>query len=337
VFAQSLSSLSTTFTNGTLTVGNCTITGVTSLTINGNTLTTNNTGTLTANCTGSGTPPPPSVNASFANGTSYIIGSATNPVVNWSSSDGSTVWTCSATATGFTAQGTAAATSGTITLTPATPAAGTVTVALTCTSGALTSSPSLQLTVSSGSSGGGGGGGGGSNDPTYCASTQLSTGLPISLTRQCSGDVYWGMYRNGGKPYVGVQWLSADTLFNGSFGSYAMGGATFSPYVSQGSYMALAFNTGSGNGKLHLTVNPTYGNAGMVSISKTPGDFTAANINNFCGGADQGDEIAATGAKQAFGYCNLDPNTTYYLNITTVHADGSVISPQPIAWGLGNS
>jgi len=328
VFAQSLSSLNATFNNATLAVGNCIITGVTSLTINGNTLTTNNSGVLTGNCTGSGTPPL-TVNASFANDSSYVIGSATNPVANWSSSDGTTVWSCSAVASGFTAYASAAGATGTITLAPSNPVAGTANVTLTCTSGAKTSSSSLLLTVSNAASGGGG-----SSDPSYCASTQFSTGLPIALTRQCTGDISWGMYRQAN---VGVQWLSADTLFGGTFGSYRMGGATFSPGVRQGSYMALAFNTGNGNGKLHLTVNPTYGNAGMVSISKTPGDFTAWTINNPCGGADQGDEIAATGSKQAFGFCNLDPNTTYYLNIATVHADGSVIQPQPIAWGLGNS
>jgi hypothetical protein len=172
-------------------------------------------------------------------------------------------------------------------------------------------------------------------DPNYCDESQTSIGLPITLHRQCHGDIYWGMYRPQDHD---VPWISASIVFHGgSFGSYAWAGATIVPAITQGLFFSIAFNTSTINGYLHLTVNPTYGGAGMISVSTTPGDFSPASANNLCSAADGGDEIAATGTKQGIGYCNLKPNTTYYLNITTVHADGTPVERQPIAYGIGNS
>jgi len=85
--------------------------------------------------------------------------------------------------------------------------------------------------------------------------------------------------------------------------------------VGQKGYLALEFDTDNiiDNGKLTALENSSSPGIRIGSISTCPGDFNVADECKYKWGLGGGIKWATDGK---FGACDLDPNTTYYFNIT---------------------
>ncbi len=310
----------------TLSIGGCTFSGVTTLSVNtaqSPAVTAN--GTVQSGCTtgAGGGGATSTVSVSLAP-SSYTLGdtnAADFPVITWSSAD--TGVSCTATSAsvpaGFTAVpagGTAG--SGTITLQPTgTPVANGYSVVVQCTTTTAntTVSPStsnLSLTVSSTSS------------PGTCSASQTSSTFTNGnvLTRQCVGTVGWGQYNT---PDTNVALTSLDTELRGTFGNYRYSGLTMVPVVTTGQYISLAF-TPTAVATLQFNANPTYGIAGTISVSTTPGNFAPATSTCI---ATNGNSLNMLAGANHNGWCNLTLGTTYYVNFANVNTSGSVACKAP--------
>lgn len=85
--------------------------------------------------------------------------------------------------------------------------------------------------------------------------------------------------------------------------------------IPQKGYLAIEFNTASviDDGKISALENASSPGLRIGSISQCPGDFNAPGDCSYVWGLGGGLEWATNGKS---GACDLDPNTTYYFNIT---------------------
>lgn len=114
--------------------------------------------------------------------------------------------------------------------------------------------------------------------------------------------------------------LSGTTVGWGSFWNTTFPGPSYenvtNKLVSKNGYLAIEFNTGniSDDGKISALENSSTPGIRTGAISQCPGDFTEVPAEcTYVWGLGGGIRWATNGK---FGACDLEPNTTYYFNIT---------------------
>ena len=306
-----------------LSLGTSCVSGATFVTVNGTSISTD--GTVTQSACGGTTNPGQTASAVTVTlvPSTYLAGdtvAADFPVVKWTSADAAMSCSVPNPPAGFTvSSATGAGTAGLINLAPpaTAPAASSYTFAVTCgttTTNAYASpaSTSKTLTITS------------SVVNTACASNQVSTAFPNGavLSRQCTGNIYWGPYHTA---VSGVAWTSFDAIFGP--GTWATGyynnNNPFTPYLNAGQYMALAFTPTTTTSYATLVMNylGSYGTNGVVSFSKTPGNFTPTDPS--CVASGSNNLLGYTGPKYP-GYCSIPADgSTYFVNFAPVSASGA--------------
>ena len=331
--AQDMTQMS--FANGTITAGGCTIGGVTNLTvangqISGTGANITFSGTCSGQAQGGGTTSTafitPNASVNFTIGTTTIAPAATITSTDtgvsctFSGSDNTTY-------SGNVNQA--------VTLTTPT-AAGTTTYSVRCTSStsgvtSVTASPSSVSVVA----GAGNGGGTGGSGIDYCAATQNSTAMGgVVLQRQCTGSVSFGS--NYHAAYAGpnlnrLDKVFADRLHPGPFPNL-ISGYSMVMSINAGSYISLGFNA-TNSGQMQFTADPSYGEAGVITISRRPGVFSGTDPSIVSGiygpcvynyGGSNSMWIGMGGAD-----CPLVQGQDYYVNF----ADVDAVTGQ--AYGIG--
>ena len=138
---------------------------------------------------------------------------------------------------------------------------------------------------------------------TECSSATTSTTFRngVILHRQCAGKVYWGPYR---PTYpANTAWQTLDAMFQGTWAtSYALNNAPFAPYLTPGQFMSLAFTPTPGS-VYSLVINymGSYGTNGVVTYSRTPGDFAPSDSSCIAYGSNN---LLGYSAAHP-GYCTL--------------------------------
>jgi hypothetical protein len=324
----------------TIVVGNCTISGAASLSYNSSTniLTLVN---ATDNCDNNNnnnqTDTPTKATISF-NSSSYTQGSSAAPVITVNNTTlapptGGTAPALSCKLTppsGFTANSSSSATvtvnagsTGTFTIGVPTSAQGSynfsapicTTSAAGYTSTATVTPTILSLTVSNNQP-----------PPGGCVETQLSTPIGpnnVTFKRQCSGGVV--VYPTG----VGI--VSASTpngvtdlgavLGNTSFPKYSYNGYSPTFTITSGYYIAMAF-TPTTTGSMQFTANTSWGHAGAISLSTSPGGLTKGASGVICA-YNSGVPTIYISTTSGGGACVVNVGTTYYINIADTDANGS--------------
>ena len=303
------------------------LSGATYVTVNGSSISTD--GTITATACGGATGQTASPVTVTLVPSTYLAGdtaTADFPLVKWSSSDAGMSCSVPSPPAGFTVSSTTGSGStGSITLTPpaTAPTASNYVFAVTCgttTTNAYASPASTSKTLTITSSTGTGG-------STACASTQVSSAFTNGavLTRQCTGNIYWGPYR---AQATGVALQSVDAVFLGTWATgYTNNNAPFAPYLSAGQYISLAFTPTATTSYTTLVMNymGSYGTNGVLSFSKTPGNFNPTDSSCLASGSNN--LLGYTGPKYP-GYCSIPADgSTYYVNFAPVDASGN-----PVSW-----
>lgn len=306
----------------TVNAGTCSISGVTSI----STDYTTNTVTITGGTLGAGCSSTPSnvslVSVTPASGSfSYTLGTTQAMTVSWSSTD--TGVTCSiGNVTGFVSNPTA---TNNWSLTAPT-AAGSYAFPLTCntsTTGKTVSvSPSSVTMVAAAAP---------APAPppppptTGCDGTLTSDSVfGLTLTRQCTGTVTYsgGYFSKGtfnGNTY-NLDDLLTDRTHLGSFPKY-FSGYSMTPTLNSGQFIALKF-TVSAEGQMQFTNDPSFGDAGTISVSTTPGRFTTAGGALCTQSAGASTSMLLNTPAVGPGDCNLKVGQTYYLNFAAVNSQG---------------
>lgn len=141
-----------------------------------------------------------------------------------------------------------------------------------------------------------------------------------ALTRQCSGVVSYSGNKFGQKGYNGPMFTLSQVLGGGSWPSY-ISGYSFTPQISTGSYIALAF-TPTASGSIQFTSDPSYGDGGLISLSTVPGQFLSATPGVICSyarGASNSLYIPTTPGS----YCGVTAGRTYYVNFADADLSGN--------------
>ena len=313
--AMAQTSTTMVFSSGTVTAGNCQITGPLTLQITGQSVQITG-GTLGSACAPGGGPPGGGASTAslLLSSTTFTLGSGSVPTLTLSSSDNAV--TCNVTGTdGFSTAMTAgrAVSVNTPTTAPATityTASGCSTT--TQTSGVTNTvtliTPTAVLAVSPAGTTG------------SCSSGQTASIFGLSLTRVCSTQVNW-QYPVGNLSYSGDV-TSVDRLLSGTWGAYKKTqGKAFSISLASGTYVSFALTPTDATHGLQWAANTTFGDGGTIWLSTTPG---GPAINN--GACLQ----SANGSNSVLIYpfagynCSVAVGTTYYVNIADVAAGGTM-------------
>jgi len=320
------------FANGTISAGGCQITGITNLTIaNGQISGTGSTiafsGTCSGQSQGGGTTEnvtiTPNASVNFVIGTTQVAPAATI---------GSTDSGVSCTFTGSDSTTYTGTAGQTVTLTTPT-VAGTTNYNVSCRTStanitAVTAVPNAVSVVATTNTQGGGTG------INSCSATQSSTSIGgVILQRQCTGGVAFG--NNYHPAYVGpnlyrLDVAFADKLHPGPFPNL-ISGYSMVMSINKGSYVSLAFNA-TNSGQMQFTADPSYGEAGVISISRRPGVFSLTDPDIVSGtyGACVYNNSGSNSMWIGMGAdCPLIKGQDYYVNFADV--DG--VSGQPIGIG----
>jgi len=298
------------FSNGTITSGNCQITGPMTLTISGQTVQVTG-GTAGAGCAGGGGGGGGSVSVSLGlSATTFTLGAASLPTLSLTSTDAGV--SCSVSGTdGFSSNISvgravpvnAPTVAGTITYTASgcttTTAGNTLSLSL----------PTAVLAVSSGSV------------VTGCDASQTASINGSSLSRVCTSQVNW-QWPVASLSYSGDV-TSVDKLLYGTWGAYKKtGGKAFSMALATGTYVSLAFTPTDATHGLQWAANTTYGDGGTIWLSTTPGGPAINSGYGTC-------QYSANGNNSVLIYpfpgyqCSVVVGTQYFVNIADVTANGS--------------
>lgn len=153
--------------------------------------------------------------------------------------------------------------------------------------------------------------------PSSCDATQLSSSINGHyLRRQCSVSMtVWP----SGQSYGGPATDLGTVLGGSSWPRYNYSGYSPTYTVSSGYYISLAFTVTS-PGAFQMSANPSYGDGGTISLSKTPGLMSTASgaICALARGGANGIYIST-----AAGVCTVTQGGTYYLNMADVDTFGN--------------
>jgi hypothetical protein len=158
----------------------------------------------------------------------------------------------------------------------------------------------------------------------------------LGYGRQCTGAVR--SFNNSLSPHWATNTI-ADILsaaWPGAAGQYGFGLAIT---VNQNAFGSFKFNTGSTVAGIHIEANSSYGVAGLLSVSTTPGDYFPGSTSLCFGSTLNISSKAGTAAT-----CKLSLNTDYYLNVSNAdyfspHATDCSTSACTTGWtvyGYGN-
>jgi hypothetical protein len=304
-----------TMTGGTIALGSCNVTGVTGLTVVGSTITPTGTLAFSGTCGGPVTASTATISPSSQN---FVLGTTVAPFVTISSSDPGVSCTLRGT---DNSSATAAAGSN---ITFATPTvAGTVTYSATCSSStsgitSVTPSPASVTVVAAAST---------PAPPPPPPSSSCSTDTTLiggrTLTRQCSGAVSFGAYHpayNGDLSILGGP--LTDKTHAGPFPNF-LSGYTMVMTVNSGSYISMKFNA-TNSGQMQFTSDPSYGDAGIMSISTQQGDFFGSSVVRGAYGACTYNYSSSNSMWVGMGGadCPLVAGQDYYINFVDVDING---------------
>lgn len=153
--------------------------------------------------------------------------------------------------------------------------------------------------------------------PSGCSASQLSTLIGgRTLQRQCSGQVLMlpSSYSYTGNLY------DLGTVLNGTYPTYMYSGKSPSIQITTGYYVALSF-VPTATGAIQFAANPSYGDGGTISVSKTPGGLTRGASGVICAltyNASNSAYISTTAP-----VCPVVAGQTYYVNFADVDANGT--------------
>jgi len=150
-----------------------------------------------------------------------------------------------------------------------------------------------------------------------CSSTQLSDTSYV-LSRLCTASVT--------NPYLQTSSVTTLDQYGNIWGAWPVSDATSGSarviVLAPNQFVALAFQP-SPNAMIKITASPTYG-GGTLSVSTTPGGFTRGDTayGVVCAAANAGSTNMTISSNGTSASCVLDPNQTYYLNISSIRSTG---------------
>ncbi len=153
--------------------------------------------------------------------------------------------------------------------------------------------------------------------PGNCASTQLSDTSYV-LSRLCTASVT--------NPYLQSSIVTTLDQYGNIWGGWPVSGVTSGSArvitLGANQFVALAFQP-SPAATIKINASSSYG-GGTVSVSTTPGGFTKGDTayGVVCMAANGGSTNMTISSNGSSASCALDPNQTYYLNISSIKATG---------------
>jgi hypothetical protein len=139
------------------------------------------------------------------------------------------------------------------------------------------------------------------------------------FSRQVSGYVSYSGNLFGLKGYTGDM-TSLASVAQGSWPSYHTG-YSITPNINSGCYIALEFSPTS-SGSIEFTSDPSFGDAGLISLSTEPGEFSAASSNVICSmNRGAGNSLYITTPDMP-SHCHVEIGQTYFINLQNSDSSG---------------
>lgn len=139
------------------------------------------------------------------------------------------------------------------------------------------------------------------------------------FSRQTSGYVSYSGNHFGLKGYTGDV-TSLASVAQGSWPGYSTG-YSITPNINSGCYIALAF-TPTSSGSIELTSDPSYGDAGIISLSTEPGEFSASSSNVICSMARGAANSLYITTPDMPSQCQVQIGQTYFINLQNSDSSG---------------